>query len=506
VAAALLLLSGGSWAEGCDDPLSAAPRLTAAALDLDALRGFYREPAACVWTDASAALLQAVLARLGEEGLDPEQFHAAALAERATPTDSAVAAERDLLASDAALAYARAMVEGRVDPAAVRDQIWFPRPNFDPAELLRMALDNGELAAWLAGLPPSDPQYAALKAALVQYRGLTEWLSVQPPEAKTIEPGQRTTIVPALAQRLAAEGDLAAGDAEATASDGRALDGPVLAALKHFQQRHGLTPDGRLGKQSFVSLNVSLADRIGQIVANLERRREVAHLLPPTRIEVNVASATLTVLRDGEPVSSMRAVVGDPEHQTPMLISSIRDVEVNPPWIVPASIIQKEIRPKLRRDPTYLERNDMTWTGGQLIQAPGAKNSLGHLKFEFPNPFSVYLHDTPMHRLFALDARELSHGCVRLEHPLDLAQLLLAASKPDSIQQAIDKGQTTHIRLPESMPVAVLYWSAYVEADGTVDFRDDLYQRDARLVAALKAPHRTAAGTAEHCTGTCRNT
>jgi L,D-transpeptidase YcbB len=189
-----------------------------------------------------------------------------------------------------------------------------------------------------------------------------------------------------------------------------------------------------------------------------------------------------------------------------MLISNIRDVEINPPWIIPASIIKKEITPKLRQDPQYLARNDMAWIDGQLIQAPGAKNSLGRLKFEFANPFSVYLHDTPMHKFFAQDVRALSHGCVRLERPVDLAQLLLDTPTTDPIQQAIDKGSTMHMRLPASMPVAVLYWSVYVEADGTVDFRDDLYHRDARLLTALKAPKRNSVGTAEHCTGACRNT
>ena len=498
--ATALLLPGAALAETCSDPLAAAPRLTAETLDLDALHGFYHDPAACLWTDAAAATLQAILGRLAEDGLDPGQFHAAALAQRATPVDEAAAAERELLLTDAALAYARAMVSGRVDTAALSDQIDFPHPAFDPAEPLRAALVAGDLAAWLAQLPPPDPQYAALKLALVRYRGLAEWQTIAYPGGKAIDPGTENPLIPALKQRLVAEGELDAADAGAT------LAGPVLDALKHFQRRHGLTPDGRLGKQSFVALNVSLADRIGQIVANLERRREVARLLPPTRIEVNVAAATVTLLRDGQVVSGMRAVVGDAEHQTPMIISNIRDVEINPPWIVPTSILKKEIRPKMRRNPNYLAQNEMAFEDGQLVQAPGAKNSLGHLKFEFANPFSIYLHDTPMHGLFALDGRALSHGCVRLEHPLDLAQTLLADATPDPIKEAIDSGITSRMRLPASMPVAVLYWSAFVEADGTVDFRDDLYHRDTRLLAALKVPRHMSVGTAEHCVGTCRNT
>jgi murein L,D-transpeptidase YcbB/YkuD len=495
--AASLLVSGSAWAEGCADPLAAAPLLVAEALDLDALTGFYQASDSCLWTDAASATLQAALARLGEDGLDPAQFHAAALEAR---NDPARAAERDLLLTDAALAYARAMAYGRVDIAALSDQIDFPHPPFDPAPSLRAALDQAGVSAWLAQWPPADPQYDALKRALARYRGFSDWNALAMPAGKPIEPGQHDPVIALLKRRLLAEGELVAADA------GDGLDGPVLDALKQFQRRHGLPPDGRLGKQSFLALNLPLTDRIGQIVANLERWREVARLLPPSRVEVNVAAATVTLLRDGEAVSTMRAVVGDPEHQTPMLISTIRDVEINPPWIVPVSIIHKEIVPRLRRDPGYLAREAMSWRDGQLIQSPGSRNSLGRLKFEFANPFSVYLHDTPEHRLFALDMRALSHGCVRLEHPLDLAQALLADATPDPILQAIASGETSRMRLTAAMPVAVLYWSVLVESDGTVDFREDLYHRDARLVAALRAPRHVAAVLPEPCFGICRKT
>ncbi len=531
-ALAALVLPVGLWAQGavagpgCADPLAALSRLDKLPLDIEALKGFYgvpdgQAPSSCVWSDDTAALLQATLAKLGEDGLDPDQFHATLLAAQATPADSNAAQERDLLATDAALAYASAMVTGRVDVARLSDQIYFPQTPYDPAGPLRDALGRGELAAFLAKLVPTDPQYAALKVALAHYRTLAAWQVVPNPGGKALDPGAENPVIPPLKQRLVVEGELEAVD------KGDTLEGPVLDALKHFQHRHGLTPDGRLGKGSFAALNVPLAERISQIVANLERRREVGRLLAPTRIEVNVAAATVTVLRDGQPVSGMRAVVGDAEHQTPMLISNIRDVEINPPWIIPASIIKKEIRPKLKRDPDYLTKNEMAWSEtGQLIQAAGDRNSLGRLKFEFSNPFAVYLHDTPMHSLFALDGRALSHGCVRLEHPVALAQSLLSTETPDPITQAIASGTTSRMRLQASMPVAILYWSVMVEPDGTVDFRDDVYHRDARLVTALNKPRRlpgTGApppvvppptpapelgpgGGAEHCVGTCRNT
>jgi L,D-transpeptidase YcbB len=492
-----LLASGSAMAEGCVDPLAAAPLLVAETLDLDALNGFYQASNQCLWTEAASATLQAALARLGEDGLDPAQFHLAALAAR---NDPAQAAERDLLLTDAALAYARAMAYGRVDTASLSDQIDFPHPAFDPAPSLRAALDQAEVSSWLAQWPPADPHYAALKQALARYSGFGEWNAIAMPDGKPIDPGQHDPVIALVKQRLLAEGEMVAVDA------GDKLEGPVLVALKQFQRRHGLPPDGRLGKQSFVALNVPLTDRIGQITANLERWREVARLLPPSRVEVDVAGATVTLMRDGETVSTMRAVVGDPDHQTPMLISTIRDIEINPPWIVPISIIHKEITPRLRRDPGYLAREAMSWQDGRLVQSPGSRNSLGRLKFEFANPFSIYLHDTPEHRLFALDMRARSHGCVRLEHPLDLAQALLEEATPDPIVQAIASGATSRMRLAAEMPVAVLYWSVSVEADGTVDFREDLYHRDARLVAALRSPRHIAAALPEACSGICRKT
>lgn len=484
LAAALLLPVAATAETSCADPLAAAARLSAEPVDLDQLHIFYRAEDPCLWSDAATAALTTAIAALDQDGLDPNQFHAAALALRATPADPDAAAERDLIASDAALAYAHAMVEGRVDPARLSDQIDFPHPVFDPAPGLRAALGQGNVALWLGQLMPADPEYAALKQVLARYRGLASWPVLPLPGRGSMAPGDHDPLIVLLKERLHDEGLLADVDA------GDVLAGPVLDALKHFQVAHGLTADGKLGKQSFAILNVTRDERIGQTIANLERRRELSHLLPPTRLEVNVAAAALSVLRDGQVAAAMRTVVGDPEHQTPMVVSSIRDVEINPPWIVPTSIIVKEIRPKLKRDPGYLARNEMVWDNGQLIQAPGPKNSLGRLKFEFPNPFSIYLHDTPQHNLFALDARALSHGCVRLEHPLDLAQLLLADPTPDPITQAIATGRTSHVRLPTAMPVAVLYWTVFVDSDGTTQFRDDVYERDARLLTALQGPRR----------------
>jgi murein L,D-transpeptidase YcbB/YkuD len=184
----------------------------------------------------------------------------------------------------------------------------------------------------------------------------------------------------------------------------------------------------------------------------------------------------------------MNAVVGRPKHDTPILQSTIHTVVINPPWIVPKSIIDKEIKPAIERNPDYLERHHMFWADEQIIQEPGPQNSLGRIKFEFPNNYGVYLHDTPAHALFADVDRAQSHGCVRLEHPLDLAEELLKDNGKwprEAIEDAIRDGTTLRVPLATEMPVTLAYWTAYVDDDGTVEFRPDVYGRDAPLAAIL---------------------
>jgi murein L,D-transpeptidase YcbB/YkuD len=261
-----------------------------------------------------------------------------------------------------------------------------------------------------------------------------------------------------------------------------------MLALKRFQARHGLTPDGVLGPRSRAALNVPVTARINQIIANLDRWRYIAPAIQPTRFEVNTAAGLADLVVDGTPVLSMRAITGKPDLPTPMLASAINEVIINPTWTVPASIIKSEIRPALRRNPHYLADNNMRWIDGRLVQSPGPKNSLGNFKFNFPNPFTVYLHDTPATLLFKLDERARSHGCVRLERPLDFAEQLLV-DNPDwpreKIEQAIPDGKTIRIPLKQKMPLVITYWTAFVDSEGVFNFREDIYGRDARFVEAL---------------------
>jgi murein L,D-transpeptidase YcbB/YkuD len=197
------------------------------------------------------------------------------------------------------------------------------------------------------------------------------------------------------------------------------------------------------------------------------------------------------LFRDSVPVLYMKAVVGAPRSPTPFLLDRIEGVTFNPPWFVPPSITRNEILPLLRRDPDYLARHRMQWRGDgpsrQLVQLPGADNALGRVKFEMPNRFNVYLHDTPARSLFRLDDRARSHGCIRLEQPIALAEQLLGWPR-ERIEATIEPGATVRMPLPDAIPVFLAYWSAFADADGTMQFRRDIYGRDRRLIDALRRP------------------
>ncbi len=261
--------------------------------------------------------------------------------------------------------------------------------------------------------------------------------------------------------------------------------------MTRFQETHGLPADGTVGRATLTAHNAAPGERLRQIRLNLERRRSMPRENLPTRVEVEVPDASVVYYENGEAPLAMRAVVGLPNRPTPVLKTHMTAVTFNPFWNVPSSIIKAEIRPALKKDPHYLERNDYAYIdvpgGKQLAQLPGPKNALGKIKFEMPNALDIYLHDTPATGLFARVRRAWSHGCVRLGNPRELARRVLAAANwtMESIDAAISSGKTQTVPLPHAIPVYMVYWTAYADADGTVEFRDDLYGRDRRLNQAL---------------------
>lgn len=444
-----------------------------------------------VWPSESGMAhgLTGVLAALDKDGLDAAILEIDRL--RAALADRLLAPiDRELLLSDRYLAAAAVLAQGQVAPASLENDWALPRPDFDAASALDRLASTRNPEASLRELAPHATNYQRLRGALERYRGLAasgSWPRL-PPDTK-IEPGQAGELVARLKWRLIAEGDL-----PAAARAGDLFDAALGAAVRRFQARHGLAIDGRVGRGTVAALNISAGERVEQIRANLERWRGMPHLWPATRIEVDVPAAMLALYRDEYPVLTSRVIVGAPNHPTPVFGAQAVSVLFNPPWNVPSSIMRKEIEPKLRRDPGYLARNHFVVLGGdgqsglRLRQLPGAWNSLGLLKLELPNPFDVYLHDTPARSLFAKPARFLSHGCIRVEAVRPLVSALLGPNWPETaIDQPIDEGTTRRVDLPQPVPVYLLYLTTFVDEDGTIEFRDDVYGRDQRLLTALRA-------------------
>jgi murein L,D-transpeptidase YcbB/YkuD len=293
-----------------------------------------------------------------------------------------------------------------------------------------------------------------------------------------------------LRARLAAEGYLPAAP-EAQGSD---LYDPALAGtVQRFQHFHGLEPNGKVDAPTLAELDIPAAGRVQQIQVNLERWRWLPNDFGARYIKVNIPEFKMELVDGGKTALEMRVVVGKAQrNRTPVFSDKMDYLELNPYWNIPADIVKNEIEPGLAQDPSYLERKNMevVTDGGQqrYRQRPGADNALGQVKFMFPNQFDIYLHDTPADHLFAKAERDFSHGCIRLEKPLDLADYLLKDDPkwtPEAIRAAIATGEQKTVSIPRPLPVHILYFTAWVEEDGTVEFRPDVYGADEKLIQAL---------------------
>ena len=390
---------------------------------------------------------------------------------------------------EAAALYGQALRGGRLAERDFRGD-WHIRPaSYDVRADLAQALAAGRLDAWLTALAPPYDGYRALLPVLARYRALAAqggWALLD--TRKAIKAADQGDAVAALRARLALEG-FASPPTLAPAL----FDGGLQEALTRFQRARGLTPDGVAGRATLQALDVPAEARVAAIEANLERWRWAPRGLPPRRVEVNIAAAELRGFDAGRPVVAMRTVVGRPADPTPMFADQIEAVVFNPPWNVPAGIAAKEILPKARRDPSYLARQGFVFIGEganrRLQQKAGPTSALGLFKFDLPNPYSVFLHDTPVRSVFAADRRALSHGCVRLQQPRDLAIWALDATpawNAAAIDAAVASGATVSARLAAPLPVLLYYWTAFVDDDGEVNFRDDIYGWDRDLNAALR--------------------
>jgi murein L,D-transpeptidase YcbB/YkuD len=328
------------------------------------------------------------------------------------------------------------------------------------------------------------------------------------PAGPTLKPGMTDARIPALAARLAATRDL---PADVAAGEGVVYDADLAEGVRRFQARHGLAADGAVGTLTLAALNVPVEARIEQLRANLERARWVLYDPESEFLVVNIAGFQLYLVRRGEVVWRTRVQVGRPYRQTPVFRSAVSYLVFNPTWTVPPTIFRQDILPQVRRDVGYLAGRNIDvldrsgarvdpatvdWSGRsfpyQLVQRPGADNALGRVKFMFPNEHAVYLHDTPSRDLFERDSRAFSSGCIRVEDPYELVEILLGDTWPRSrVDALVSTGRTETVFLPKPMPLMLLYWTAEVDADGRVAFFADVYERDAAVIAALAEPFST---------------
>jgi murein L,D-transpeptidase YcbB/YkuD len=493
---------------------------------------FYRDRGShLAWLDAAgtaerrAEELIAALEAADARGLDPADYGAAELRRRLAdePHGDEALDALDAALTAAFLRYAGDLLDGRLSPQQVQGT-WHLEPRRrDLAAVLAEAIGEGtDVGSVLRDVEPQHEGYQKLLPVLDRYRRLAAeggWPAV--PDGPVVAAGDamEPARYRAFVERLAAEGylppevaraslDRLDAPAEEGEAAGAVLDERLAKALRHFQERHGIREDGKLGPNSQRELNVSAARRADLIALNLERWRWLPAELGARHVEVNLPGFTLRAVENGRVVEQMDVVVGKEGWATPVMSETMERVVVNPYWNVPESILRADVAPQVRQDRGYLAAQDMEvldlgsgrvlpahavdWSdpeGVRVRQRPGPANALGRIKFLFPNELNVYLHDTPAESAFERTNRDLSHGCVRLERPLDLAGFVFAedaAWSAAEIESAIASGERRVIELDETLPVHFLYWTAFVDEDGEAHFRPDLYDYDDDHLRALE--------------------
>ena len=436
-----------------------------------------------------AGALLAAIQSAPAHGLDTAAYPISALqavvdAKRLTSSANAGAlADADVLLTAAYVAYATDMLAGQVDPKTVSQAWYIPAIPREIDSALVRGVQAPDMKVSLATMAPQDPDYDSLRVAFARYRQLaaTGGWSALPKNAPPA----------AVLQRLSREG-FASADPSA-----------LPAVLRTYQQRHGLAPTGTLDRETLAALNVPADHRATQISANLERHRWLPRSLGSRYVYVNVPAFHLTAFDSGRKTLEMKVVVGQEfeGRVTPVFSDSMETVVFRPYWNITPDIQAQEIGPKAAADPGYLERSNMEYykdgSVTRIRQRPGGKNSLGLVKFLFPNNFNIYLHDTPEKALFAQTDRAASHGCIRLEKPAEMAQWVLGWGA-DQVQASMNSA-TDNKPVPVSpkIPVYIVYFTAYMR-DGQLQFGEDIYGRDEKLEAQVAAGADEAASNRTH--------
>ncbi|MDZ4376642.1 MAG: L,D-transpeptidase family protein [Xanthomonadaceae bacterium] len=481
-------------------------RLLAVFYQLRQFRPAWAEP-------AQRAALLAALDDIENDGLSSGDYALDTLrATWAQPTLPAdVAQTTELLATRSLLTGLSHLLNGKVDPRVLERDWNFQARNIEVRSALSAmsaAIDAGEIAALFNRARPMYPLYEQLREGLRRLRKVQStggWPQIA--DGPTLKAGDDDPRIPALRERLRLSGY---GDPEMeAAADSAHFDRVLEDALRRFQRKQYLAPDGALGKSTLAALNITVAMRIDQVRANLERARWLLHETSAEFLLVDIAGYKATYFQHGQPQWSTRVQVGKPYRKTPSFRSQINRITFNPTWTVPPTILRNDILPKVRKNPGYLAANrlrvldhngkelraeQIDWSnpsGLTLRQDAGAGNSLGRVAIRFDNPYSVYLHDTPHTELFDLEQRAFSSGCIRVERPLELVERLLddpAQWNRAAIDAAIASNQTRNVSLHRPVTVLLMYWSVDIHSDGRLGFKRDIYGRDSRILAELAKP------------------
>jgi murein L,D-transpeptidase YcbB/YkuD len=432
-------------------------------------------------------------------------------------------ADLDLTLTEAFLQYASHLSAGRFNSEIIRSESLIKARQTDLTQILNSALLDGQIEKTLESLRPQDMGYDGLKSALIAYNDTMQaggWPRV--PKGPKIQIGDRGSRVAALRSRLYISGDLK----ETVKDDPEFFDEALDQAVLRFQHRHGLKEDGIVGRETLAALNVPAEDRVRQIKLNMERWRRLSpHDFGPRYLLVNIANFKLDVLENKSSIFDMRIVAGRECRPTPVFTGKMTYVVINPYWHIPQKLAVEDMLPRIKKDPEFVKEQNIrifeSWEAGareldpesvdwsqitkenfsyKLRQDPGPLNALGRIKFMFPNRFGVYLHDTPSRNLFEKTKRCFSSGCVRVAEPVELAAYLLQDNPNwarERIMDAINSLKTQIVSLPEPIAVHIIYQTAWVDEVGTIQFRDDIYERDKILYEALnkKSPaHQVVSG------------
>lgn len=476
-----------------------------------AIKDFYRQRQyRLLWSSDSGRLDRAydllhVIIHAQDEGLEPSDYYLDAIRSYWNSAQLGDSVQLDLLLSSALYQYANDVYAGKFDPRKVDSEWNIQNEPVDIRGLFSQIARRTSIEDILTQLPPQHAGYQRLKDQLRYYRELEQrggWRRL--PWGPVLELGVQHQQVLELKRRLEASGDLV--DHPFPEMD--IFDRWLEQAVVHYQQRHGLKADGKVGPQTRRSLNTGLSDRIRQIRVNLERWRWLQRDLGTRYLMVNMTGFELYIIHNEDVVLSMPVIIGKPYRATPTFSGLVSYMEYNPFWTIPINLVFADVIPRQIDDPTYMERKSIKlyrgWTKPREIdpqtvdwssvskerfpywlrQEPGPKNALGRVKFIVSNPYEIYLHGTPDTHLFDRVVRSFSSGCIRVKDPVALAAFLLndgSQQKQEDVLEHIHQGTNQRVILPIAVPIYLVYWTSWVEQDGTLNFRKDIYNRDTLL-------------------------